>query len=358
MRIAIDILHPAHVHFFKHFYWEMMRHDHEFLITAREKDCTTNLLERLNIPHTVISTAAKSRLPQGIEFFHRTRIFLRLARRFKPDVLTGIMGPTIAVAGRLLRRPVYIFYDTECSTLTNRFAYPLATRVITPDCYQAKIGKHHLRYPGYHELAYLNQNRFVPDERVVRQYGLDPLQRYCVVRFVGWWATHDRGERGLTAEQKRELVRRLERFGRVVISSEGDVPTDLQDKLFRGSIEQFHHLLAFADLYLGESATMASEAAVLGTPAIYVAKTSRGYIDHQAQYGMVRVFTDQQFADAVTFAEDALQGSNTFLSQAKDNRASMLDGRIDVTEFMIDLFEQDFGNKRTTTRSTDTTVVG
>ena len=34
--------------------------------------------------------------------------------------MTGIMGPSIAIAGKLLRTPRVVFYDTEIATSTNR----------------------------------------------------------------------------------------------------------------------------------------------------------------------------------------------------------------------------------------------
>src|SRR3546814_6820458 len=50
-----------------------------------------------------------------------------------------------------------------------------------------------------------------------------------------------------------------------------------------------HLLMAFCAGYFGESATMASECAVLGVPAVYMANSRRGYTDEQeSKYGMVR----------------------------------------------------------------------
>jgi predicted glycosyltransferase len=40
MRILIDVLHPAHVHFFRNFHTEMEERGHELCITARSKDRT------------------------------------------------------------------------------------------------------------------------------------------------------------------------------------------------------------------------------------------------------------------------------------------------------------------------------
>ena len=55
MKILIDILHPAHVHFFRHFRNEMDRRGHTLLITARAKECSTDLLQRYGLGYTLVS---------------------------------------------------------------------------------------------------------------------------------------------------------------------------------------------------------------------------------------------------------------------------------------------------------------
>ncbi|MDH3452569.1 MAG: DUF354 domain-containing protein, partial [Gammaproteobacteria bacterium] len=162
MRVLIDILHPAHVHFFKNFRHEMLERGHQVLVTARDKDVALSLLERLEIPHQVLSIQ-RSGAGLALEMALRTTKLISVARRFRPDAMTGIMGPSIAVGGKLLGIPAIVFYDTEFATQTNWFTYPLATAVCTPDCYQGKVRGNHITYAGYHELAYLHPNRFTPD---------------------------------------------------------------------------------------------------------------------------------------------------------------------------------------------------
>ena len=55
MRILIDILHPAHVHFFRNFAQEMRMRGHEIRFTARAKECATDLLDHYGIPYTLLS---------------------------------------------------------------------------------------------------------------------------------------------------------------------------------------------------------------------------------------------------------------------------------------------------------------
>jgi predicted glycosyltransferase len=342
MRILIDILHPAHVHFFRNFHNEMAGRGHELCITARDKDRSVELLEAFGLPYQQISQQKSGGTGLAVEMAQRTPRLMKIMGSFKPDVMTGIMGPSIALAGslRLRRVPAVVFYDTEFAVQTNRIVYPLAYSVCTPDCYQGTVPGRHLTYAGYHELAYLHPNRFRPDPAVLAEFGLTPGEPYSIVRFVSWQAVHDRKERGLSAKQKRHLVEVLQRRGRVLISSEGPLTPDLAELEVRGRVNQIHHLIAHARLVVGESATMSSEAAVLGVPAVFIATTGRGYTDdEERRYGLVRHFTEDQYDMALSAIEETLATPPAAWQAA---RQRLLKDKIDVTAWMVDYFETSF----------------
>jgi uncharacterized protein len=338
MRILIDILHPAHVHFFRNFHNEMLNRGHELCITARDKDRSVELLREYGLPHVTISQQ-RSGGGLALEMLQRTGRLLKVMQAFRPDVLTGIMGPSIAVAGRLRRVPAVVFYDTEFAVQTNRFVYPLAHSVCTPDCYQGRVRGRHVRYPGYHELAYLHPRRFQPDPSRLAEFGLDPDEPYALLRFVSLQAVHDRRERGLSLAQKQNLIDVLQSRGmRVQVSSEAPLPRSLAGMAVKGPVSQVHQLLAHAQLCAGESATMSSEAAVLGVPSVFIATTSRGYIDdEQRRYGLVRHFTDDQYDQAVAEIERLCSDESRQFGQAARQR--LLSEKIDVTGWMVDYFD-------------------
>ncbi len=341
MRVLIDILHPAHVHFFRNFCAEMEGRGHQVCITARDKDRSVELLQAFGLPYQQISQQM-SGAGLAVEMAQRTPRLMRIMRTFQPDAMTGIMGPSIALAGalRLRRVPAVVFYDTEFAVQTNRVVYPLAYSVCTPDCYQGRVPGRHLQYAGYHELAYLHPNRFQPDPAALDAFGVSPDEPYSIVRFVSWQAVHDRRERGLSVKQKRHLVEVLQRRGRVLISSEAPLTDDLAGLAVRGPVEQIHHLIAHARMVVGESATMSSEAAVLGVPAVFIATTGRGYTDDQERrYGLVRHFTEDQYDMALTAIEEILDAPAPVWQAA---RRRLLDEKIDVTAWMTDYFESTF----------------
>lgn len=67
------------------------------------------------------------------------------------------------------------------------------------------------------------------------------------------------------------------------MSAEGDVPEELRPRLLKTPYELIHHVLAFAQLVFSEGATMASEAAVLGTHALYVNTIVSGSTREQSE---------------------------------------------------------------------------
>jgi predicted glycosyltransferase len=336
MRVLIDILHPAHVHFFRNFHAEMQQRGHEVYITARDKDRSLELLRAFGLPYQQISTQ-KTGGGLLLEMVARTTRLLTIMRKFRPDVMTGIMGPSIALAGALTRVPAVVFYDTEFAVQTNRFVYPLAFRVCTPDCYQGPVRGRHVTYAGYHELAYLHPRRFRPDASRLLDFGLTPDEPYSIMRFVSWQAVHDRRERGLTADQKHQLLKVLQKRGRVLISSEDSLSPELSPLAVHGPVEEIHHLIAHAQVVVGESATMASEAAVLGVPAVFIATTSRGYIDdEERRYGLVRHFGEDAYDKAVAAIEDLLAKPRSDFETA---RRQLLTEKVDVTSWMVEFFE-------------------
>lgn len=341
MVLLIDILHPAHVHFFAPIRAELLNRNHRVVITARHKDITTRLLTALDIPFTTLS---RQRSGLGLlgEMITRTTKLIRFCRKHKPDLLLGIMGPSIALTGRLLKIPSWVFYDTENAWITNWFAYPLASRVYTPECYQGRTRKNQIRYPGYHELSYLHPHRFTPDPSILKTCGIDPKKSIIAVRFVRWAASHDIGEKGLTDEQKRAIVSTAQTYGTVYVSAESALPADLKDRILPCPVEQVHHVLAFAKLLVGESATMASEACVLGTQSIFISDTGRGYTTEQEKrYGLVKCFKRDQLGDALSFMKHYLSDSAA-QRKTKDAHRQLLFEKIDVSGYVVDQIDTFF----------------
>lgn len=334
-KILVDIGHPAHVHFFKNPIKNWLDNGCEIIVTSRQKEITTELLDTLGIPHKVLSALGGGIIGLGRELITRNLKLLKILNSEKPDIMVGIGGIFIAQTGFLRRIPSIVFYDTENAYLSNLITYPFASLVVTPRCYQNWLPPWHLKYPGYHELSYLHPNHFKPDRNIAIECGLDPNKKNFLIRTVSWQASHDIVEKGWNVNLLKKVVNFLKEHGKVMISAEGELPEDLLEYSYQGTFEKIHHLMGHLTMFIGESATMASECAVLGVPAIYAAYTGRGYTDEQEKvYQLVfniRNLDWPTIASALTEILDI--SAKTWISR----KEKLLASTIDVTDFITDL---------------------
>jgi predicted glycosyltransferase len=334
LRILIDIGHPAHVHFFKNPIRLLEHRGHNIVVTSRDKEMALQLLDGLGLEHREISAKNKGGLASlGNELLTRNYRLAKIVRAFKPKIMAAIGGVSIAQVGRLLGVPSLVFYDTENARLQNAITYPFASCVIVPRCYEAWVPKHrHLRYDGYHELSYLHPRYFKADRELAISNGLASSGDTFFIRVVSWEASHDIGERGWTGPLLSKLVRKLSAVGKVLISAEGPLGDDLESHRYVGDVKEVHHVLAHCRAFVGESATMASECAVLGVPAIYAAQTGRGYTNEQeSRYGLV---TNLRLLDwgSMQAAVDRILARP--IEHWQTARQALLDTTIDVAEFV------------------------
>lgn len=342
MRLLIDILHPAHVHFFRNFISEMKMRGHEVRVVSRKKDVATDLLDAYGIDHEIISTQRPGRLHLGRELIQRIDRTRKIIRLWQPDIVLGLMGPSIAVAGKLEGTKTIAFYDNETTHKLNTFVARLVDTWISPRGFARNYGSTHLRYDGYHELAYLHPNRFTPEPEKLCRHGIDTEKPFSLLRFVAWESIHDGGESGFDLAGKRQAIEYLSRLGSVYISSENPLPREFEPYRLNLPVQDIHHLLADATVVVGESSTMASEAACLGTHAVFVSKSGRGVNDEQEhRYGLVRNFNGGRQAEALEYlAQLTTKNAMDIRRDAQKKRLRMLSETVDVTQFLIDHVER------------------
>lgn len=340
MRILFETNHPAHVHLFKNIIWALENRGHETLIGARDKEVTLALLDAYKLNYKVVGPHYKSLAKKAYGLIETDYRLLKIARRFKPDIIVGRGSPYLAHLSVLINKPYIAFVDTEHANLVRWLTFPFMDVIITPSCFKRKLNtKKHLMIDGYKELAYLHPNYFKPDPGVLNDFGLSEDDRFIVLRYVSWEASHDVGDRGFT--NKEEVIKSLEKYSRVLITSEIKLSPKLERYKISTSPENIHHLLYFSDLFIGESATMATESAILGTPAIFVSTSRRGYTDElESRYDMVYTFTDPNNGQkqALDKAIELLKDTDSKKKWEK-KREKLLSEKIDVTKFMTEFIE-------------------
>jgi uncharacterized protein len=338
MKVLIDVNHPAHVHFFRVPAQQLLAAGHEVVFTSRDKDVTQTLLEEIGIKHLCLSSMGGGVWGLLRELIFRNLALWRVVRQERPDVMLAIGGTFVAHVSIVSRVSALVFYDTENARLQNLITYPFADCVIVPNCYQAWLPRRHRRYQGYHELSYLAPDYFKPDRAKAEAAGLAPTGDTFLLRVVSWQANHDIGETGWSQDLLRQLIDFLQPRGRVLIASELELPDEFTRFLYRGPVSDLHHLMAHCRLLVAESATMASECAVLGVPAIYAAHTGRGYTDEQERrYGLVRNVTELKAASMLAVVADILaRDAEHYRTQAR----RLLAESVDVAGLVVDTAEE------------------
>ncbi len=343
MKILIDIGHPAHVHFFKYFIHDLKRKGHNILVTARNKDVTLDLLKAYKIDFIPIGAIGNTKLGLIIEWIKRDYKILKIANKFNPDILMGILNPCVAHASKLLGKKSIIFNDSEVVTSTALITYPFADVICTPSNFSKNIGKKHVKFNGYKELAYLHLNHFKPNPNILKELNIDTTEKYIVMRFVAWKAGHDLKQKGFDLQTKIKFVKELEKYCKIFISSEDTLHKDLEVYRINLAPEKMHDLLFYAHLLIGDSQTMTTEAAVLGTPAIrcntFVGDNDMSnFIELENKYNLIFNLSDPD--KALTKAAELLQKPD-LKEEWKKKRELLLEDKIDVTAFMV-MFVEDY----------------
>lgn len=270
MKILIDIGHPGHVHLFRPFAKEILRDArNEILFTCRQKEYEIELLKSANFNYISFGKHYKKKLWKmwGLVKFDIKMFFTSL--KFKPDVYLSAGSMYAAQVAWLLRKPHIAMEDTG-NMEQIKFYLPFTNTVLSPYKLNQNLGPKQIKYNAFHELAYLSSKYFKPDEKIYDFLKISKNEKFAILRFVSWNATHDFGQGGFTSDEKDEIVEYLSQGYTLFISSEGIVPSKFEKYLIQIPPEKIHDAMAFAHLVVSEGATMAAEAGVLGTPAIYV----------------------------------------------------------------------------------------
>lgn len=266
MRYIFELNHPKHYYQFRVVMHKLEAQGHELLVLARDKDVLLKVLEEEHVPYEVFGQHNKSMAKKIWGTFALLHNYHRIARQFKPDVIVSKASFYGCFTAWRMRKKSVIFPDSEVVKVTNKYVVPLCTKVVTPENFTLDYGPKHIKVKGVFENCYLAPSVFTPDASVVKKFGLS--QPYAVFRFVGWFANHDVKNSGFTLEEKIQMVKAVEPYMHVYVSSEKTLPEELAPYKLPTPASAIHHVLSFADLYLGDSQTMATEAALLGTPAI------------------------------------------------------------------------------------------
>lgn len=338
MKIFIDIGHPAHVHYFRNFIKIMEQKGHTFFISARDKEVSFALLEQYEIPYYNRGKGSNGMLAKLFYLLKTDYLLYKKAKAFNPDLFISFASPYAAQVSKLLRKPHIAFTDTEHAKLGILSFAPFSDTILTPDSFNKNFGKKQIRFSGFMELCYLHPRYFKPDIKILETVGIRENEKYVLIRFVSWSATHDIGHKGMSYDFKLKLINELRKHCKVFISSEHKLEGELQQYQLNIDPVNLHSILYFSSLYIGEGGTTANECACMGVSNILInsllsERTIPGIHVELNKYGLQLLFekaSDDIIAAAIRIINDAAAKAKIL-----ENRSKMLDAKADVTAFMV-----------------------
>lgn len=343
MNILLDIGHTADVHLLRNLYFELKAKGHKVYVTVKELEIAIELLEFYQIPYFVIGIKSGSIFRKVLNQFLFNYRTWKIIRKYRID--TGIgTSVTLAQLSRITKMKSIILDDDddEVQPLFVKSAHPYATYLLSPESLRDKRKrKDTLYYPAFHELAYLHPSHFRPDPGVLAKLGLAPDETFFIVRFNSFRAHHDTGEGGMSYRQKIKLIGELEKKGKVFISSESSLEPGFEGSKFNVPAEDFHSALYYASMYVGESQTICSEAAVLGVPS-FRCNTFAGrisYLEEEEQkYGLTFGYSPERFEEMLEKIRELLSHEN-LKGEWQEKRQKLLRDKIDPVKFYLWIVE-------------------
>ena len=349
MNLLIDINHPAHVHLLRNAYKILTGKGHQVFIAVKEIPSAMKLLDLYGIPYINIGKKDDALAKKGVDQLAFDGRLLKLVHQYHIDLGLG-SSINIAHVSKLCKMKSIVMDDDDdvVEPLFVKFGHPFADAILTPSSI-TRQSKKAVYIESYHELAYLHPNRFAPDPSVLHDAGVEEGETYFILRFNAFKAHHDVGAEGLSIESKRRLVELLQARGKVFITTERDIDDEFKPYQLAVSPEKAHSLMYYATMFVGDSQTMTSEAAVLGTPAVkcnsFAGRLSvPNELEHK--YGLCYSFLPEQ-QEAFFAKINELLAMPYLKGEWQRRRKSMLEDKMDYTGFLVWFIENYPESKRT-----------
>ena len=339
------LVHPAKFHFHKIQINELIKRGHHVDILINTKDILEELVIEEGWEYTNIFP--KGRKIKGLHvyiaaFLSIFRTVYKLLKFTNGRNYDLFIGDLLSIVGIIKRTPSLYPTDDVLSAVPEQRIFFITTNfIIAPEITDVggykrkKIG-----YKGYKALAHLHPNHFVPDINIVNKK-IEPNKKYFIIRCTGFNATHDINKSGISDKILFSIVDILNPVGKIFISSERVLPQRLKKYELSIKKNEISHYISFANLFISDSTTMSTEAAVLGTPSIefdeYFYEIEQ-MIELEKKYKLVHCFRTSEEEGFLKKILELTLDEN--IKQKYEKRKKiLLKDKIDISSFLIWFYE-------------------
>ena len=209
----------------------------------------------------------------------------KIIRKYKIDRIISC-GPNIAsIAAKINRINSVGWIDTEHVNFQVRSAFYLSDVLIAPEFSYFNQYKR-IIFKSIIDSAYLHPSIFKYNPEIVDNLGLLENGRPILYRLTNFTALHDKKIK--FREWEYDFIREIAKNHPILLVSEGELPKVLQKYQKKFKFTDFHHILSQCKLYIGSGLSTATEANLLGIPAIYTNPLSGGTIaEFQKRFGLI-----------------------------------------------------------------------
>jgi len=345
MRFLFYIVHPAKYQFHKVQINALKAKGHKVDIVINTKDILEDLIKEEGWEYTNIFPNSRKIKGFHVYFAAIISIFLTVYRLWKytrGKKYDVFVGDLLSVLGRIKGVTSFIHTDDVLAAVPEQAIFlKTINYVISPEV--TDIGKYKskkIAYKGYKALAHLHPNHFKPDESRISPE-LQGAKPYFLIRCTGFGATHDIGKTGVSDNVLNKLIPLLEPYGKILITSERELPDNFKKYSLKILKNDITHYINYAQLFIGDSTTMCTEAAVLGTPAVefdeYFYEIEQ-MLEIEKKYQLIHCFRTHQLADFLEKISELIT-TKDLKNIYKERRQKLLNETMDVSSFLIWLFE-------------------
>jgi predicted glycosyltransferase len=336
MRIIFDLLHPAHLNFFKNAVDILEKQGKDIDIVFRDrgglkmilgremagKKCTQFGTHQPTIPGKL--TGSLKREYQIFKYLKQDRF----------DLVMGIAGFYVGFPSRVMGKPSVTFTDDWEYKTTYYLSKYFGNYLVVPKSIPGS-GPSVLKYQGYKELAYLHPNYYKPSEKIVKTAGLSP-DKYVFIRLVSPVAlNYLKVNLGNLIDQFKNI--KNEGYD-IVLSTEALGQGRKYEKychVLDAPVKDIHSWLAHSALTITFGDSIARESCLLGTPSIY-----RGGRDMVINNELISMGCLMKIDNEVKIIEKALESIKSNQKQntkKKVQKAISSNQWMDTTSAIVDI---------------------
>jgi len=343
-RILFYLVHPSKFHLFRITINELKK-KHKVDIIINSKDVLEDLIKNegwgyYNIFPKGRNTSNKpSIIKSGLKFvLTLIKLELFLIKKEKYDIF--VTDDSLVVNGWIRNKTSYIFNDNDISTIKiNKILFYFATKIISPASTDlGKFEEKKISFKGNKALAHLHPSYFSADASVLKKYELEK-NKFCLIRVAKLNATHDvNNNEGILDRDIEKIIDLINNRIKIVIISERKLPLKFEKMKFKGNPSDIPSLLSFARFLISDSGTMATEAAVLGTPNILINRLAKDIGVHKelSDFGL------QYFYEDISYSFNKIKNfiSNEHIKKIfMEKRNKYIEKCDDINKLFLNLFE-------------------